>query len=62
MDAWNITIFRHLESFFIDNLLALLEKLPVENGNIGNIFGAYWYELRHHLMEYFIAWVDKAIC
>ena len=55
MDAWNITSFRHLESFFIDNLLALLEKLPVENGNIGNIFGAYWYELRHQLMEYFIA-------
>ena len=35
MASWNITSFRELESFFIDNLLAILEKLPTPNGNIG---------------------------
>jgi hypothetical protein len=35
MESWRIGSFKKLESFFIDNLLSILEKLPVENGNIG---------------------------
>ena len=35
MESWKIGSFKKLESFFIDNLLSILEKLPVENGNIG---------------------------
>ncbi len=35
MAAWNIQSYKALESFYVDNLLSILEKLPVENGNIG---------------------------
>jgi hypothetical protein len=36
MKQWQIANFNQMESFYIDNLLSILEKLPIPNGNIGD--------------------------